>query len=68
MAAERTQPRGIHPVYILLLTLGVAATLTAFSLIGLIAHQYVTRVELREPPQTEQVEEHGEMPSLSLYL
>jgi uncharacterized protein YneF (UPF0154 family) len=51
-----------------LLLLGIIATLVAFSTIGYIVFQYVTREELRNPPEKERVEEHGSMPSLSLIL
>ena len=65
MAVESSPPANSRTVYTLLITLGVIATLVAFSTIGFIAHQYVTRDELRNPPE---VEEHSGMPSLSLPL
>jgi hypothetical protein len=65
MTVESSPPPNSRTVYTLLITLGVIATLVAFSTIGFIAHQYVTREELRNPPD---VREHSEMPSLSLLL
>ena len=66
MAVESSPPPSARIVYTALGLLVVVAALVAFSTIGYIVHQYVTREELRNP--LEQVEEHAQMPSFSLLV
>ena len=57
MSVESAPPRHANSVHLGLVLLGFLATLVAFSTIGYIVHQYVTREELRNPPPME--EHHG---------
>ncbi len=60
MAAESSAPRRNHPVYLALIALGILAAAVAASTIGFITYEYVTREELRNPPEQE---EHTSPPS-----
>ena len=68
LSVDSAAPRNSRSVYLALMLLGVLAALVAFTTIGIIVFQYVTREELRNPPEKEPAEEHGSMPSLSLIL
>ena len=50
-------------VYALLIALGLLAAAVAGSTIGFIAHEYVTRPELRNPVPLDTGSEHGALPS-----
>ena len=64
MSVQSAPPPYARTVYWGLLLLGLLAALVAFSTIGYIAHQYVTREELRNPPPQEQ-HEAGGLPSFA---
>ena len=59
MSVQSAPPRYARTVHLGLVLLGFLAALVAFSTIGYIAHQYVTREELRNPPPQEQHAEGG---------
>ena len=60
MAAESSVPRRSRAVYLALIALGILAAAAAASTIGFITFEYVTREELRNPPDQE--EEHTSPP------
>ena len=65
MAISSSAPRNARSVYIALVILGIVACMVAGSTIGFIAHEYVTRVELREPPEQQETE-HASLPTATL--
>jgi hypothetical protein len=65
MAINASARRRNRNVYTSLIVLAIVACMIAGSTIGFIAHEYVTRVELREPP--EQIgTEHSWLPTATL--
>ncbi|MBM3939871.1 MAG: hypothetical protein FJ318_03050 [SAR202 cluster bacterium] len=51
MTTESAAPRNARTVYTLLIVLTVVAAIAAAYMIGFIAYEYATRVELREPAE-----------------
>ena len=66
MATESAAPPNAGRVYILLWSLGLAASLVAASTIGFIAYSYATDEERRNPPPAEGHE--GALPSATIAL
>ena len=65
MATSSSAPRNARSVYTALIILAIVAAMVAGSTIGFIVHEYVTRVELREPPVQEEAE-HTRLPTATL--
>ena len=63
MATESAPRSSQRIVYALLVALGILAAATAGSTIGFIAHEYVTRPELRNPVPLESPGEQGALPT-----
>ncbi len=54
MSTESAAPRHARAVYAGLIAMGIVFALIAAATISIIAYNYVTRIELREPPPLEQ--------------
>ena len=65
MATDSPVPRHARNVYIALVLLGIVAAMITGATLGFLAHEYVTRVELREPPAQEETE-HAGLPTFTL--
>ena len=65
MAINTSARRSNRNVYTSLIVLAIVACMIAGSTIGFIAYEYVTRVELREPPEQTGTE-HSWLPTATL--
>ena len=54
MSVESAAPRNARAVYAALIAVGIILALIAAATISIIAYNYVTRIELREPAPQEQ--------------
>lgn len=64
MSVQSAPPANARSIYILLIVLGLVAAVTAAATIGVIVYNYVTRIELREPPPAPEAEgAHAALPS-----
>ncbi len=64
MSVQSAPAANARSVYILVIVLGLVAAVTAASTIGVIVYNYVTRIELREPPPAPEAEgAHAALPS-----
>ena len=67
MSVASAAPANARVVYISLIVLGVLAACLAGSVMGWISYSYVTREELRNPPQQDS-HGHGSLPSSLTYI